>query len=156
MPVIKKKGEKNVPGINSGSLPDIIFTLLFFFMVTTTMREVEMKVTTELAGATEIQKMEKKSLVSFIYVGPPLGNYSVKWGNRPRIQLNGDYSDVNQILAYIASEKDKVSEKDRPAMTTSLKIDKNVRMGIVTPIKEKLREAHALKICYVAQKVMSY
>lgn len=156
MAVMKKKGGKELPGLNTGSMPDIIFMLLFFFMVTTTMREVDMKVRTELPGATEIQKLEKKSLVSYIYVGPPTKAYIEKWGDRPRIQLNNDYSNPSQILAYIAAEKDKLSEADRFQMTVSLKVDKYVKMGVVTDIKQKLREANALKICYVSQKVLSY
>lgn len=156
MAVMKKKGGKGSQGINSGSLPDIVFMLLFFFMVSTSMREVEMKVSTDLPGATEIQKLEKKSLISYIYVGPPTKQYLSKWGDRPRIQLNNDYANSSQILSYIASEKDKLNEAERFQMTVSLKVDKNVRMGIVTDIKQKLREANALKICYVAQKVISY
>ena len=156
MAVMKKKGKKSAPGINSGSLPDIVFMLLFFFMVTTSTRDVDMRVRTELPGATETQKLEKKSLVSYIYVGPPTDQYVSKWGDRPRIQLNTDYSNPNQILAYIAAEKDKLNEAERFQMTVSLKVDKHVKMGIITDIKEKLREANALKICYVAQKVIAY
>lgn len=157
MAVMKKNGKRNQSqSINSGSLPDIVFMLLFFFMVSTSMREVDMKVTTELPTATETQKLEKKSLISYIYVGPPTKQFLAKMGDRPRIQLNNDYSSAGQILSYIAAEKDKLNEAERFQMTISLKVDKNVRMGIVTDIKQKLREANALKICYVAQKVVSY
>lgn len=156
MAVMNKKKSPQSQSINSGSLPDIIFMLLFFFMVTTTMREVDMKVATELPGATEIQKLEKKSLISYIYVGPPTKQYIARWGDRPRIQLNNDYASSGQILSYIASEKDKLNEAERFMMTVSLKVDKSVKMGIVTDIKQKLREANALKICYVASKVMGY
>lgn len=156
MPVMKKKGAPQSQSINSGSLPDIVFMLLFFFMVSTSMREVDLKVSTELPGASEIQKLEKKSLISYIYVGPPSKSYISKWGDRPRIQLNNDYANPNQILAYIAAEKDKLNEAERFQMTVSLKVDKNVRMGVVTDIKQKLREANALKICYVASKVIKY
>lgn len=156
MPVMKKRGKKASQSINSGSLPDIVFMLLFFFMVSTSMREVDMKVKTELPAATEIQKLEKKSLVSYIYLGPPTDQYKAKWGDRPRIQLNNDYSTSASIRSYIAAEKDKLNEAERFLMTVSLKIDKNVKMGVVTDVKEKLKEANALKICYVAQKTIAY
>ncbi len=153
MAVMKKREKNASQNINSGSLPDIIFTLLFFFMVSTSMREVTMKVKTELPSATEVQKLEKKSLVSYIYVGPPTKELRAKWGDRPRLQLNNDFSTSSSIRSYIAAEKDKLNEADRFLMTVSLKIDKGVKMGIVTDVKERLREANALKISYTASKV---
>ena len=68
MAVIRKKGNKGVPPISTASLPDVIFMILFFFMTTTSMKETELRVAFTLPEATEIQKLEKKSLVSYIYV----------------------------------------------------------------------------------------
>lgn len=154
MAVMKKKGKKAPPAIQTSSLPDIIFMLLFFFMVTTTMREIELIVRTKLPSATETQKLEKKTLVSYIYIGVPT---NVKaYGDSPRIQLNNDYKTTREILDYIISEREKMSEADRPQMTVSLKIDEKVRMGIVQDVKTELRRANALKICYVAQKTLGY
>lgn len=154
MAVMKKKGKKVAPGIQTSSLPDIIFMLLFFFMVSTTMREVELLVKTKMPAATEIAKLEKKSLVSYIYIGKPVNERN--YGDRPRIQLNSDFKTEKEILDYVAAEKDKLSEADRSQMTISLKIDENVKMGIVQDVKTELRRANALKICYVAQKTRSY
>lgn len=154
MAVMKKKGSKTAPGIQTSSLPDIIFMLLFFFMVATTMREVELLVKTRMPSATEISKLEKKSLVSYIYIGKPVNERA--YGDRPRIQLNSDFKTEKEILDYVAAEKDKLSEADRSQMTISLKIDEGVKMGIVQDVKTELRRANALKICYVAQKTISY
>lgn len=148
---IKKKGSKATPAISTSSLPDIIFMLLFFFMVSTTMREVDLKVQTELPSATEVQKLEKKSLVSYIYVGPPTKKYS-KLGDAPRVQLNDAFASVEEIGEFIASERDKLSEAERPELTTSLKVHKNTRMGKVTEIKQALRRANALNISYAARR----
>ena len=71
MAVMKKKGNKSLPPISTASLPDVIFMILFFFMVSTTMRDQELLVRYKLPEATEVQKLEKKSLVSFIHIGPP-------------------------------------------------------------------------------------
>ena len=71
MAVMKKKGSKGLPPISTASLPDVIFMILFFFMVSTTMRDQELLVRYKLPEATEVQKLEKKSLVSFIHIGPP-------------------------------------------------------------------------------------
>lgn len=154
MAVMKKKGEKEAPSIQTSSLPDIIFMLLFFFMVSTTMREMELIVKTQLPTATETSKLEKKSLVSYIHIGVPTNEKA--YGDSPRIQLNSDYKNTREILDYIVAEREKLSEADRPQMTVSLKIDKGVRMGIVTDVKTELRRANALKVCYVAQKTLGY
>lgn len=156
MAVMKKKGNKEIPGISTGSLPDIVFMLLFFFMVTTTMRETELKVKFTLPTATEIQKLENKSLVSYIYVGKPTDDLRGRFGDAPRIQLNDSYRSAVEIGEFIASEKDKLNELDRAKMTVSIKADHYVKMGIITDIKQELRRAQALKISYVSSKVLSY
>ena len=61
MAVMKKKGNKGLPPISTASLPDVIFMILFFFMVSTTMRDQELLVRYKLPEATEVQKLEKKS-----------------------------------------------------------------------------------------------
>jgi len=144
-----KKGKES-PGINTSSLPDIIFMLLFFFMVTTTMREVTFKVKMKLPEATEIQKLEKKSLVSFIYVGPPVNTRM--FGTNTRIQLNDQFATVDDIQEFVAVERQERPESDRQLITTSLKVDSDTRMGIVTDIKQELRKAGAFKINYSSRK----
>lgn len=132
--------------INTASLPDIIFMLLFFFMVTTTMRETTLFVRTQLPSATEIQKLERKSLVSFIYIGPPLQTQI--FGTEPRIQLNDAFASVAEIASFVAAEREARPEAERPLMTTSLKVDRETRMGIVSDVKQELRLVNALKINY--------
>ncbi len=148
--MIKKKGGKELPAISTSSLPDVVFMLLFFFMVSTTMREVEMKVDLELPAATEIQKLEKKSLASYIYIGPPIAAHQAKLGTAPRIQLNDSFANIQNIEEFIAAERDKLKEEERPEMTTVLKIDKPTKMGIVTELKQALRRARAQNIIYAA------
>ncbi|MBE9488053.1 MAG: biopolymer transporter ExbD [Bacteroidetes bacterium] len=152
MAVMKKKGSSGTPPISTASLPDIIFMLLFFFMTSTTMREVELKVKTKLPVGTEVQKLENKSLISYIYIGSPTKTLQKQYGDRPRIQLNNDYKTKTEILEYVVAEREKLSEADKPLMTISLKVDNNVRMGIITEVKQELRKANALKLCYVAGK----
>jgi biopolymer transport protein ExbD len=151
MATFKKKRAEGVQQINSSSLPDIVFMLLFFFMVSTTMREVTLKVDLKYPEATELNKLEKKSLVSFIYIGPPTQAYRGMYGSQPRIQLNDKFASPEDILGYIASEREKMKEADRPKMTVSMKIDKNTKMQIVTETKLALRKAQALKINYSAR-----
>lgn len=146
----KTKTGKESPGINTSSLPDIIFILLFFFMVTTVMREVTLKVQTKLPKATEVQKLEKKSLVSYIYIGPPIN--SKMYGTNSRIQLNDTFADIGDIQEFVAKEREARDEADRKFITTSLKVDGLTKMGIVTDVKQELRKAGALKINYSTRK----
>ena len=142
----KTKKGKGSPGINTSSLPDIIFMLLFFFMVTTVMREVSLKVKLKLPQATEIQKLDKKSLVSYIYIGPPVK--SKLYGTNSRIQLNDTFANIGDIQEFVAKEREDRDEADRKFITTSLKVDGLTKMGIVTDVKQELRKAGALKINY--------
>lgn len=156
MAVIRKKGNKPTPAISTASLPDVIFMILFFFMATTSMKETELKVRFMLPEATEIQKLEKKNLVSFIYVGQPTEALQAKFGTAPRIQLNDSYREPKDILTFIASERDKLNESDRNNMSVAIKADKFTRMGIITDVKQELRKANALKVTYVASKSLGY
>ncbi len=148
MAKFKKKKKGGVGAINTASLPDIVFMLLFFFMVSTTMKEVELKVLLRMPEATELSKLEKKSLVTYIYVGVPQRQYQGRYGTEPRIQLNDQFANVDDIQSYIVQERESMRESDRPLMTVSLKADYDCPMGIITDIKQALRRAQALKINY--------
>jgi len=147
-----RKGKGGMPAISTASLPDIVFMLLFFFMVTTVMRTADLKVKNQVPSATELKKLEKKSLVSYIYVGEPKKKFIKMMGTEPRIQLNDAFQKVSDIEQFIISEREARDENEVPFMTTSLKVDVDVKMGIVTEIKQALREANALKINYSAKK----
>ena len=146
----KKEKSGDLPAISTASMPDIIFMLLFFFMVTTTMREVTLKVRNKMPEATEVQKLEKKALVSFIYIGPP--TQSKLYGTESRIQLNDSFRTVADIAEFIYTEREARVEADRPLLTTSLKVDKEVKMGVVTDVKQELRKVGAFKINYSTRK----
>tara|TARA_B100001250_G_scaffold314041_1_gene276204 strand:- start:553 stop:1023 length:471 start_codon:yes stop_codon:yes gene_type:complete len=153
MSKFRKNKQKGTPGISTASLPDIVFMLLFFFMVTTVMRETEMLVENVLPQATEVKKLERKSLVSYIYVGKPSGLKRKKqFNNSTKIQLNDAYADVKDIQYFIAAERESRDEKEIPLLTTSIKADVNVKMGIISDIKEELRKAQAYKINYSTRK----
>ena len=125
-----RSGKREVPGLTTASMSDIVFMLLFFFMVTTQLRETENKVMVRLPEASQSAKLERKDLAAYINVGPPTRN----------------------LQAHIATERESKSEADRQFMTVSIKADENVRMGIITDIKQELRRCSALKIMYAARK----
>ena len=145
------KGEKRgMPALNTSSLPDLIFTILFFFMIVTTMREVELKVEFKIPQGTELEKLERKSLVSNRYIGKPTRDYRAKLGVSSRIQLNDKFANLYEVQDYVYQEREAMKEADKPFMKVSLKVDRDTRMGIVTDIKQELRKAWALNINYSA------
>lgn len=152
MSKFRKKGKKGQPAVNTASLPDIVFMLLFFFMVTTVMRETTLKVENKTPKATEVQKLEKKSLVAYIYVGKPVRNLQSQFGTAPRIQLNDAFKTVDDIPLFVEMEKDARDEAERNKITWSLKVDSDTKMGIVTDVKQELRKVNALKLNYSTKK----
>ena len=152
MSKFRKDDGKGLPPISTASLPDIVFMLLFFFMVSTTMREVTVNVSQKLPEATELSKLEKKSLVSYIYIGEPKPQFQKVFGKAPRIQLNDVFASVGDVQDYIIAEREARDEAERPLMITSLKIDENTKMGIVTDVKQELRKSAALHINYSSRR----
>jgi biopolymer transport protein ExbD len=146
-----KTGGREMPELNTSSLPDLVFAFLFFIMMVTTMREVTLKVIFRAPQATELQKLEKKSLVTFLYVGEPSQEFQSKMGTETRLQLNDQFAEPNEIQDYIAQEKSSMKEEDQPFMTVSIKADRGTKMGVISDVKQALREAYALKISYSAQ-----
>ncbi|MFT5761106.1 MAG: biopolymer transport protein ExbD [Polaribacter sp.] len=144
------KKKKGMPAVNTASLPDIVFMLLFFFMVTTTMRETELQIENPiLPNATEVKKLEHKSLVSTIYVGKAKDK---KLGTGDKIQLNDKISTADDVTAFILNERSKIADELVPFMTTSIKADIKSSVGTITDIKLKLRDVGALKLSLSSRK----
>ncbi len=138
------KKKNDMPAVNTASLPDIVFMLLFFFMVTTTMKDSDLKVVQVLPKATETKKLEQKKLVSYIYVG------KLKGKKGDFIQLNDKLASIKDIQNFILDKRTKVTESELPRLTTSIKADVNNEVGTIFDIKTELREVDALKINYSA------
>ncbi|MGN1211159.1 MAG: ExbD/TolR family protein [Candidatus Cryptobacteroides sp.] len=152
MSKFSKNDKKSMPSLTTSSLSDIVFMLLFFFMVTTSMRETENKVMVKLPEASEVAKLERKDLTSYINIGSPVRHLQAQYGNEPRIQLNDSFKTTEEIRDFVAAERDAMSEADRQFMTVAIRADENVRMGIVTDVKQELRRCSALKIMYSARR----
>ena len=141
-----KKNSNTSQDIQTAALPDIIFMLLFFFMVTTVMRETDIMVKQQIPRATQLTKIERKSLVSYIYVGEPKN--VLLYGSEPKIQINDVFITEDDIIGFVNTEKDKLDEVERDQITMSMKVDVDVKMGIVSDVQQELRKANALKILY--------
>jgi len=146
MAQIRKKKSKETPPVSTASLPDIVFMLLFFFMVTTTMREVTLLVNVKKPTATEIQKLDRKDLTTYIYLGSPKD--TVNYGTEPRIQLDDQLASLGDVQAFVILKREEIDPTEQPKFTVSIKADNDVKMGLVSDLKEELRKAQALKICY--------
>ncbi|WP_127846539.1 ExbD/TolR family protein [Psychroflexus aestuariivivens] len=152
MSKFKKKSDGGTPAISTASLPDIVFMLLFFFMVVTVMRDTSLKVQNVLPFADQVEKLDKKNLVMYIYAGKPSPRYQQKYGTEARVQLNDKYANINDIQQFIREEKQSKREELRDMLTTALKVDKETNMGLVSDIKQELRKAEALKINYTTKE----
>lgn len=148
MSKFKKGGKKGSPGVNTSALPDIIFMLLFFFMVATTMKEVDLQVEVKKPKASEAVAIEDKDNVDFIYIGFPL---DAQEGTEPRIQLDDALvPDETFVKGWkIMRTREGKTPFD---IVTSLKVDERVGMRIVSNVKEELRDIDAIKINYSADQ----
>ncbi|AXT61270.1 biopolymer transporter ExbD [Aquimarina sp. AD10] len=154
MSKFKNKKGTQLPEISTASLPDIVFMLLFFFMVATKMRKDTLMIKNELPYADQVEKLDNKSLIMNIYAGKPSSRYK-NVGTEARIQLNDKFAEIKDIKAFILAERASKPDELVPFLITSLKVDKDTNMGLVGDIKKELREIQALKINYTTRKGMA-
>ena len=152
MSKFKKSAGNDLPAISTASLPDIVFMLLFFFMVATVMRQNTLMIDNKLPAADQVEKLDKKDLVMYIYAGKPSQRFESQYGTESRIQLNDKFAEVSDIAAFIAAERASKREELIPFLTTALKVDSDANMGLVSDIKQELRKVNALKINYTTRK----
>ncbi len=136
MQSIFRRSSHDMPGLNLASMPDLIFTVLFFFMIVTHMRHDDVKVRYQVPAGTEVQKLQQKSAVINIYIG------------EGKIQVNNQLTDVEHLPQLIEAERKKLSEDNAERLTVSLKADKHTPMGIIADVKEALQRSFALRINY--------
>ncbi len=148
MSKFKKKKTAGTPGISTASLPDIVFMLLFFFMTATTMKDSDLMIENKLPKADQTAKLHKKQYVMYIYAGKPSERYRSTLGQTDRIQLADKIANVGEIRNFVISERASRNSEDEKYLTASLKIDKDVKMGLVQDIKQELRKVDQLKVNY--------
>ncbi|SEG42200.1 ExbD/TolR family protein [Algoriphagus boritolerans] len=143
-----KKKPKADPGVSTASLPDIVFMLLFFFMVTTVLREQDLLVEQKIPQATQLQKLQNKTLISYLYIGKPKN--TGLYGSEPRVQANDVLISAPEIVQWVNQERDMLPEADRGLITISMKIDKDVKMGPISDVQTELRNADARRVLYAS------
>lgn len=143
-----KNKERVTPAVSTASLPDIVFMLLFFFMVTTVLREQDLLVEQKIPQSTQLQKLQNKTLISYLFIGKPK-NTSL-YGSEPRIQANDVLINTSDIVQWVNQERDMLAEADRGLITISMKVDKEVKMGPVSDVQTELRNADARRVLYAS------
>lgn len=144
---------RGVPELNTASLPDLIFTVLFFFMIVTHMREVTLKVKYRVPQGTELTRLTKKSAVVYLYIGMPITSLGKTTGQPMQVQLNDRLVRIDEIADYVSAERDRMSPEDQQQMIISIRADKHTSMATINQVKQELRNAKALKISYSAEDV---
>ncbi|MGB1032140.1 MAG: ExbD/TolR family protein [Flavobacteriales bacterium] len=140
------KIKKEMGAISTASLPDIVFMLLFFFMVATVLRTEDEKVRVIKPEASEVEKLEKKHLIKYINIGPPQDKE--RYGSNPVIQLNDNFATAADIQTWVDQERLTLADAEQSQMWVSLKVDQDTKMKVVTDVKQQLRQASALKLLY--------
>lgn len=150
MSMMFRRRLREVPGLNTSSLPDLIFSVLFFFMIVTHMRHETVKVKFQVPQGKELARLTKKSAVSYIYIGKPTSALGKVVGEDSKIQLNDKYVTPSQLVEYMKAEKRHMSPEDAQHMTVSIKADINTKMDVITDVKQALCQAKTLRINYSA------
>ena len=143
--------DRSVPALNMAAMPDLIFTVLFFFMIVTHMREVKPMVRYQVPQGTELEKTRKSGVI-YLFIGKPVDANGNVVGEDSRIQLNNRYVSLVDLPYFIADERTKMSEENRQHMVVSIRADRDTEMGLINDVKQVLRRSGALNINYSATK----
>ena len=136
MQSIFRRSSHDMPGLNLASMPDLIFTVLFFFMIVTHMRHDDVRVRYEVPAGTQVQKLQQKSAVINVYV------------SASQIQVNNQLTDIAHLASLIEAERKKLSEENAERLTVSLRADRHTPMGVIADVKEALQRSYVLRINY--------
>ena len=148
MSLIRRR-HRSMPSLNTASLPDLIFVVLFFFMIVTHMRTETLKVEYTVPKGTELTHPVKKSTVVHIHIGKPIGH---KDNSSSAVQINGRIVPIERIAEAVSAERASMLPEDKNKLTISLKADRKTPMSIITAVKQQLRKANALNISYSAEE----
>ncbi len=139
-----------MPALNTASLPDLIFTVLFFFMIVTHMRQADLKVQYRVPQGTELSRLTHKSTAQYLYIGPPSKELQPTMGKQTLIQLNDRIVSIDELRELLAEQRRLMSDEDQERMVVCIRADRSTDMGLLSDVKRALREANALKISYSA------
>jgi biopolymer transport protein ExbD len=127
-------------------MPDVVFMLLFFFMVTTQMRDTSIMVQQRIPQATQLRSLQRTTLVKYLYIGEP--RKIEEWGKEPKLQANDVFIQPKEVIQWVNQEKAELDESERDQITVALKVDNETKRGIIADVETELRKANARKLLY--------
>ncbi len=148
MEKFRKRRASTTANFSTASLPDIVFMLLFFFMVSTSMTGVSSKLKVQVPFSTQNNKLDKKVPVSYIYVGNARKDSVSNNTQKIMVQMNEHVGSMVDIEGFLKDERSFIDPDDLPEWTVILSFDKDIKMSLVNEVKRELRKANALKIIY--------
>jgi biopolymer transport protein ExbD len=140
-----KKKTKTSQDIPTAALPDIIFILLFFFMVATKERPKEPQIKLRAPKLTQLEKTGKEPdeyLVFFI--GKPK---NAAFGKEPKIFIDDAMISVNEISSIIMARRIALKERAN-LLKARIKSDRGVKLGVIIDIKQELRKEGVFRVEY--------
>ncbi len=143
-----RRRQHEVPELNMAALPDLIFTVLFFFMIVTHMRDVEKKVSYEIPAGQKMEQVGHQKNVVYIYIGKPTDGSSDNY----QIQLGNRIASVADVASYVKEERLHMSAEDQERMTVCIRADRGTPMRLLGEVKQQLRDAYALNVTYSAMQ----
>ena len=138
-----RNSSHELPGLNMASMPDLIFTVLFFFMIVTHMRHDDVRVQYEVPAGTEVRKLEQKASVVNLYIGKD-----------QRIQVNGQMTDLSHLSSVIQAQRMKMDAENAEHLTISMKADRQTPMGLISDVKKELQKSFALRVNYSGREMV--
>ena len=154
MSFISRK-ERRIPDLNTSSLPDLIFTVLFFFMIVTHMRSVPVNVLYRTPEGTQLTRVTKRASTAYIFIGKPLKQLQATMGDTVVVQVNDKFVPVARLSDMMKAEKERMESNGSTEITVVVKADRDVPVGMVADVKKALREANMLRVHYSASKTPS-
>ena len=141
-----RRSKRTIPLLNTASLPDLIFTVLFFFIMVTHMRDVDLKVKYRTPEGKQLTRLVRKSAVTHVYI-----EMQAKYGKTTRIQVNDKFVDMAELIDFVVEERKSMSPEDLQVARVSIKADKKTDVGVIADVREALQRAGALRISYSAE-----
>ena len=152
-----KTNRRKMPELNMASMPDLVFTVLFFFMIVTHIREVPVKVKYQTPKAQKLDRLVRKTAVTYIYIGVTEEGRTAdgKAGKEKKavVQLNDKLTGTDDIRAFIMQERERMAPEDLQKMTVNIRADKKTPMSIIGKVKDELQQAKALRIYFAADEI---
>ncbi|WP_455063419.1 ExbD/TolR family protein [Prevotella fusca] len=140
----------DIPALNTASLPDLIFSILFFFMLVVHMRKTTVHVKYQVPMATELSRLYNNSNVQYIYIGLPVNNLGQVKGEKMVVQLNDNLTTISEIKKYLIQLSAALPPEQRRQLSVSIKADRHADMGTIMDLKQALREANVLNVNFTA------